>query len=103
MLHRRENVNDRLQNIFQFMALQRARVPASRDAVESVLAVTIKTCRFGYEAVIAHSAGQEAMIIEHAAVSPVHQAVQLPVSQGGATLHRYVFVHRTPKPKWRGD
>lgn len=41
-LHRRENVNDRLENIFQFIALQRARVPASRDASEAVLAQTVK-------------------------------------------------------------
>lgn len=41
-LQRRENVNDRLENIFQFMALQRVRVPAARDAVEAMLAQTIK-------------------------------------------------------------
>ncbi len=41
-LHRRENANDRLENIFQFIALQRARVPASRDATEAMLAQTVK-------------------------------------------------------------
>jgi hypothetical protein len=41
-LHRREGVNDRLENIFQFMALQRARVPAARDAVEAMLAQAVK-------------------------------------------------------------
>ena len=35
-LHRRENVNDSLIDIFQFMILQRARVPASRDAAERI-------------------------------------------------------------------
>ncbi len=35
-LHRRENVNDSLIDIFQFMILQRARVPASRDATERI-------------------------------------------------------------------
>lgn len=35
-LHRRENVNDSLVDIFQFMILQRARVPASRDAIERI-------------------------------------------------------------------
>ena len=35
-LHRRENVNNSLEEIFQFMALQRARVPASRDATEKI-------------------------------------------------------------------
>jgi hypothetical protein len=41
-LHQRGNVNDRLENIFQFMALQRVRVPASRDAAEAMLAQTVK-------------------------------------------------------------
>src|SRR5687768_11990106 len=41
-LHRREDANDRLENIFQFMTLQRVRVPASRDAAESMLARTVK-------------------------------------------------------------
>ena len=41
-LHRRENVNDSLEAIFQFMALQRARVPASRDATEKIDAEGIK-------------------------------------------------------------
>ncbi|CAN7547071.1 DUF4238 domain-containing protein [Caballeronia sp. LjRoot31] len=40
-LHRRENVNDRLENIFEFMSLQRARVPAARDAVEAMLVQSI--------------------------------------------------------------
>jgi hypothetical protein len=35
-LHRRENVNDSLIDIFQFMILQRVRVPASRDATERI-------------------------------------------------------------------
>ncbi len=33
-LHRREDVNDSLEAIFQFMALQRVRVPATRDGIE---------------------------------------------------------------------
>ena len=37
-LHRRENVNNSLVDIFQFMALQRARVPACRDAIEKIYA-----------------------------------------------------------------
>ena len=35
-LHRRENVNDSPEEIFQFMALQRVRVPASRDVAERI-------------------------------------------------------------------
>ncbi|CAE6967906.1 DUF4238 domain-containing protein [Paraburkholderia domus] len=41
-LHRRENVNDRLESIFEFMAVQRARVPAARDVSEAALAQTLK-------------------------------------------------------------
>lgn len=41
-LHRREDANDRLDNIFQFIALQRARVPACRDAMEAMLAQAVK-------------------------------------------------------------
>jgi hypothetical protein len=37
-LHCRENVNDSLLEIFNFMALQRVRVPATRDVVERILA-----------------------------------------------------------------
>lgn len=38
----REDVNDVLEEIFSFMALQRARVPASRDACEKMLAEKVK-------------------------------------------------------------
>jgi hypothetical protein len=241
-LHRRENVNDRLENIFQFIALQRVRVPASRDAAEAVLAQTVKdtmkvmlangklpppptgleelpnqvqvsidphrsihamaammqgmgqlysmlgfaavhnttagpfltsdnpvlwfdpslpfeaqqpytinpdggpvllvfpvspklalvgsteyrkifcqhgllhsevpdqtwvdlinaqVCRFAYEAVIAKSAGQEELIAKFTGVSPVH--VALPVGEGMATIHRYVFGPRVAKSKWRDE
>ncbi len=42
ILHRRENLNDRLEHIFQFMSLQRVRVPASRDVAEAMLAQAVK-------------------------------------------------------------
>jgi len=35
-LHRQEDINDSLEDIFQFMTLQRVRVPASRDAIEKI-------------------------------------------------------------------
>lgn len=41
-MHRREDVNDALMTIFEFMALQRVRVPASRDATEARLATSVK-------------------------------------------------------------
>ena len=37
----RDMVNDRLGDIFTFVALQRARVPAARDAAEQMLAATV--------------------------------------------------------------
>ena len=41
-LQRRENVNDRLGSIFEFIALQRVRVPTNRDAYEKMLAEMVK-------------------------------------------------------------
>lgn len=41
-LQAREDVNDRLENIFEFMALQRVRVPAARNMVEASLAQMVK-------------------------------------------------------------
>ena len=41
-MQRRENVNDALNDIFEFVALQRARVPALRDAAERMAAATLK-------------------------------------------------------------
>ena len=40
-LLQRENVNDSLEDIFAFIALQRVRVPASRDATEKMLAEAV--------------------------------------------------------------
>ena len=42
MLRNGENVNDRLEYIFNFIALQRARVPAARDAIEAQQARVVK-------------------------------------------------------------
>ncbi|ORL68378.1 hypothetical protein B7H19_15610 [Pseudomonas putida] len=41
-LEARVDINDDLETLFSFMALQRARVPACRDAVERTLAATVK-------------------------------------------------------------
>ncbi len=62
-----------------------------------------QVCRFGYEAVIAHSRSQGALIEEFAAVSPVHEAMSVPMAKGLVTIHRQVFGKRVPKPKWRDD
>lgn len=40
-MHGSEDVNDSLETIFQFMVLQRVRVPASRDATEARLAAEV--------------------------------------------------------------
>ncbi|MBX9647954.1 MAG: DUF4238 domain-containing protein [Xanthobacteraceae bacterium] len=42
-LSRRENVNDELEAIFKFIALQRGRVPAMRDAIEIIEAARVKS------------------------------------------------------------
>ena len=39
----RGNVNDRLSNIFEFISLQRVRVPASRDVAEAIDSHTVKS------------------------------------------------------------
>ena len=41
-LQRRESVNDSLEDMFAFMLLQRARVPATRDAIENALGAQVK-------------------------------------------------------------
>jgi hypothetical protein len=41
-LARKESIDDEIDHFIQFVALQRARVPAARDAVEAVLAATVK-------------------------------------------------------------
>ena len=41
-LEGREDVSDSLESLFNFMALQRARVPAYRDVIELTLAATVK-------------------------------------------------------------
>jgi hypothetical protein len=42
-LREKQDIDDSLEDIFAFMALQRARVPASRDATEKVDAETVKS------------------------------------------------------------
>lgn len=41
-LRMKEDVNDCLEDIFQFIALHRVRVPAARDACETILAETVR-------------------------------------------------------------
>ncbi len=41
-LARKESINDEIDHFIQFVALQRARVPAARDAFEAALGATVK-------------------------------------------------------------
>lgn len=59
-----------------------------------------QTCRFAYEAVIAQGPGHEDLIASFANVSPVHEAVSVPMAKGMVTIHRQAFGPRVPKPKW---
>jgi hypothetical protein len=63
--------------------------------------VNAQVCRFAYEAVIAASPGQEALIAEFADVSPVHAAAPIDAGAGSLLWHRQVFGRRLEKPKWR--
>ena len=65
--------------------------------------VNEQVCRFAYEAVIAQSVGQEELIAKYVDVSPIHESVILPVTNGAATLHSHAFGPRLVKPKWRGE
>lgn len=63
--------------------------------------INAQICRFAYEAVIAQSSGYEEEIAKFSEISPVHEAVALPMKKGIATIHRQVFGPRVAKPKWR--
>lgn len=66
-----------------------------------VRSINEQVCRFAYEAVIANGPGQEKVIAKYVDVSPIHEAVALPVGKGVATIHRQVFGLRVSKPKWQ--
>ena len=70
---------------------------------DMVYAINSQVCRFAYEAVITQEAGWEDLIAEHAGVSPVHEAANIPVAKGMATMHRMAFGPRAAKPKWTGS
>lgn len=68
-----------------------------------VYAINSQVCRFAYEAIITQDGGWEELIAEHAGVSPVHEAVNIPIAKGMATMHRMAFGPRASKPKLKGD
>ena len=87
------------KEVFGTHGLQHSDVPD----VGMVDLINAQVCRFAYEAVIAQSLGQEEVIAEFASVSPVHEALPVPLAKGMATIHRYAFGRRPTKPKWRDD
>ena len=56
-------------------------------------------CRFAYQTVFAREKGQEAMIEEHADVSPVLEPTRI----GPYTIHQRVFGQRKRKPAWKKE
>lgn len=68
---------------------------------EWIHTVNSQVCRFAYEAVISQDVGWEELIAKYSAVSPVHEAITIPMAEGLATLHRMAFGPRTAKPKWK--
>ena len=86
-LHRRENVNDSLEEIFQFMALQRARVPASRDVAELIHAEGVMAAarRLDLEGKLSPKPEGCEDILDHGEVSiNPHQSIHamVPMMQG---------------------
>lgn len=67
---------------------------------EWVEVINAQTCRFGYEAVIAQSPGQEDLIKRYASISPIYKQTGGYVGQHLLPLPDYIFGTRTPKPKW---
>ncbi|WP_426390347.1 DUF4238 domain-containing protein [Variovorax sp. R-27] len=85
------------KEVFRVHGLQHSDVPDT----EMVDHINAMVCRFAYEAVISQSLGQEDVIAAFAGVSPVHEAVPIPLAKGMVTIHRYAFGPRAAKPKWR--
>lgn len=72
---------------------------SDRGAVEMM---NRQICRFAYKAVYAQKIGQEAIINEHAHVSPILQKKTMPSEAGETTLYNYAFGKPPSKPKWKG-
>lgn len=91
-------VNNSLEHIFAFVALQRARVPAARDAAERVLAETIITTVRKLEVAGKLPAPPKGLenLLDHAVVSinphqSIHAMVQI-IRAMGQVLHRVGLV-----------
>lgn len=90
-LHRRENVNDCLEDIFPFMGFMRARVPASRDATEKIHVEGVKAAARRLEKAGMLPPPPEGFenLLEHVEVSiNPHQSIHamVPVIQGAGEV-----------------
>ena len=65
-----------------------------------VEAINRKVCRFGYQAIFAQKAGQEQLIQEHAALSPVIRFDRITKGKDEIVKFQMVFEKRERKPKW---
>lgn len=94
----RDAVNDRLDDIFAFVALQRARVPAMRNAVEQMLAASVIAMASQLEADGKLPSPPKGLdkLVDHIAVSiDPHQSVHamVPIIEAmGQVLHRVGLV-----------
>jgi hypothetical protein len=85
------------KDFFGTHGLQHSDIPDE----DTVYAINSQICRFAYEAVITQETGWDELIAEHAGVSPVHEAFNVPMANGLATIHRMAFGQRVTKPKWK--
>lgn len=84
------------KEIFEVNGLLHSDVPDERWVEQ----MNAQVCRFGYEAVIAQSLGQDDLIREFSDVSPVHEAAIIPGVKGLLTIHQQIFGRRVTKPNW---
>jgi len=110
-LERRENVNDRLENVFEFMSLQRVRVPAARDAAEVADAQAVKmtlSMLYASGKLPEFPGGKEILEAVEVSIDPhrsIHAMVQM--MQGMAPLYNAIGLrvlhNQTPIPFLTND
>lgn len=102
-MQRREDVNDALPDLFEFLSLQRARVPAARDASEQMAAAILSANLLQLDAMgkLPPKPSQHPDILEQVefAIDPHHSIHSMPtfVSAMGQVLDRmgYCILHNT--------
>lgn len=73
---------------------------ADMSEVAFVEMINRQVCRFAYQTVFAQKAGQEQLIQEHAALSPVVRFNKIAAGKGETVIAQMVFGKRERKPKW---